>query len=585
MIMNKDRDNIRELLSAYIDGEVTQEQSDAVENTVATDPELALELHELKSARSLLTTLPLERAPRGFVRKVMAQAERKHLLSDQQAGGAFSAARWITMAVAAVVLLTAGIGIIAVNILNSNQDPHTVVITDDGFGIADGLKNQDVNGRSLHDEGWKKNIKKRANHSVTGNSGIAGEKFIVTDAVIDYEITNATNTSIYTHDVSNTLAVLQETFDRNNVKPLKLEVSASEPKPADTDTAKNPDVSRGGLNFYYNNKHNDEQVQFVVLADNAVIEQLNGDLDKLASVQMVSQAPAPDLYKAKPNDGFAARRGGYRERRQGDGPSIRDEGEMTLARGDDVDTKLGATPGHHKAGKGVSIPAGSKITGEDPADRLFDGKKTPARPAPITPPKAAKPAVDTSEPAPKPPGQGVSQTGDTRAVNAPSARPDDPEKKMYELPDIDRSGLGRGKGSLSGSTTRPGDPMQIAGVIKRDTSGNLDRGERYTLSSIIDRVQKRLESGGLDNSARQWILNENIRRNVESQQKQGINVQALVININRRSLGTTRTSTTQRGILLNLDKILAKPGATTKSASESVESTTRQAPPPLDTNR
>jgi hypothetical protein len=300
---------------------------------------------------------------------------------------------------------------------------------------------------------------------------------------------------------------------------------------------------------------------------------------------MVSQAPAPDLYKAKSNGGFAARRSGIRERRQGDDPSNRDEGEVTIARGDDVGAGLGATPGHRKVGKGVSIPAGSKITGQDPADRLLDGKKTPVRPAPITPPKTAKPAVDTSEPAPKSPGRGVSQTGDTRAVNAPSGGPDDPEKKKYELSYIDRAKLGREKGSLHGSTTRPADTMQIAGVIKKDISSNLDHRERYTLSSIIERVQNRLESGELDNSARQQILNENIRRNVESQQKQGINVQALVININRRSLGTTRTSTTQRSFLLHLDKILSKPGATTKSASAPVESTTRQSPPPPDTNR
>ncbi len=107
MIMNEDRDNTEELLSAYIDGEVTQEQSRTVEQAVAKDPELALELHEVTAAKRLVTDLPRERAPRGFVRRVMYRAERKHLLGDQQAGGAFAAARWITLAVADVVLLTA----------------------------------------------------------------------------------------------------------------------------------------------------------------------------------------------------------------------------------------------------------------------------------------------------------------------------------------------------------------------------------------------------------------------------------------------------------------------------------------------
>ena len=122
--MNEDRDNIRELLSAYIDGEVTDEQSASIKQAVATDPELAIELHELKAAKRLLLGLPKERAPRGFVRKVMVRAERKHLLGDHHAGGRFAAARWITLAVAATVLLAAGIGIIAVNRLYTEHHAY-----------------------------------------------------------------------------------------------------------------------------------------------------------------------------------------------------------------------------------------------------------------------------------------------------------------------------------------------------------------------------------------------------------------------------------------------------------------------------
>ena len=290
--MSEDRDNIRELLSAYIDGEVTQEQSDSVEQAVAEEPELALELHELASAKQLVMGLSRQRAPRDFVRKVMVQAERRHLLGDHQAGGAFGSARWITLAAAAVVLLTAGIGIIAIDMLKTDQNPSPIASFDaDGDGPG-GTVNKDLNGGFPHGKGEGKGVE-----TVTANGGVADGK-LVADAVLDYAVANAKNASIYTHDVSNTLAVLNKTLDSNNVLPLELETPGGPSKGAgesgDKTAGKKRNVSRGGLNFYYNSVQDDEQVQIVVLADDAAIEQINGAIDKLAGDQLVSQAPAAD---------------------------------------------------------------------------------------------------------------------------------------------------------------------------------------------------------------------------------------------------------------------------------------------------
>ena len=608
MIMSEDRDNIRELLSAYIDGEVTQEQSRSVEQAVATDPELALELHELNAAKRLVMGLARERAPRGFVRKVMARAERKHLLGDHQAGGSFGAARWITLAVAAVVLLTAGIGIIAVNMLQTGQGPSPIAKLDDGLGSADGPGNLNISGGSLH--GTLGNDRDKVGEKagvgdMTTGSGIAGGRLVVADAAFDLALRNRKNTSIYTHDVSNTLAVLNETLDRNNVRPLELEAPTEDSKPAGKAAAKKQNVSHGELNFYYNKKQDTEQVQIVVLATDTVIERLNGDLDKLARVQMVSQTPAPDLYKARPDGRFVARRTGPQETRQDADPSGRDEGGVVIARVDDDRTGLGVTSGKRKEGKGDGARSESKMIKEGVIDQP-SGKKAPS---PAVPPvtEIAKPVAspgvsgddtgvrpsdiagaDTSvaaKPAPKPPGQGVSQTGNTGAA--------DTDGEKDEL--AKRGGVPRpepAKGLVTGPTTRHAESLQVAGGIWKDLSDNEDSSELEALSFRIAEQQKRGESNKeldvqyikLNKAFRRHILNDDVRRNVQSQQALGVNVQALVININRRSLKSPGTAATQNGTLPRYGEALSRPGATTKSTPVS-ESTTRQATQPADTSR
>ena len=646
MIMSEDRDKTEELLSAYIDGEVTQEQSRSVEQAVAKDPELALELHELNATKQLVMGLSRERAPRGFVRKVMVRAERKHLLGDHQAGGAFSAARWITLAVAAVVLLTAGIGIIAINMLPTSQGPLPIASRDEVDPAPGGPGGMDFNGDLLHGKGGDGRGRDGGTVGVddaTTVGGIEGGKLVVADAALDYAVANAKNTSIYTDDVSNTLAVLHETFTRNDVLPLELEAPVRDSKAAEKLTGKGADVavdkpagkgggerrnvSRGGLNFYYNKKQDDEQVQIVVLATDTVIEQLNGDLDKLARVQRVSQAPAPDIYKARSGRGYLARRAGPRPRlgaKQDTEPSDLNEEGVTIARGDDDHTGLGVTSGESKAGKGDGVRAKSKAIAKGAFDRT-GGKKAPV-PAVTAAPKIVTPAVDPSvsggqsvrpsdvagagtsvaaktvaKLSPKLPGNGVSQRGNTGAAQAAETVLANAGGQKYELADKGVGTLnlkpapakpGLAKGWVTGPTTRPAGSMQVAGTIQKDILDNKNSSELDVLSSQIATRQKRGESGKeleqqyskLNNAFRQRIWNDDVRRNVQSQQEKGINIQALVININHRSLRGHKTAAPQSGLMLRDGGALSRPRATTTSSPVS-ESTTQKAAPPVDTSR
>jgi hypothetical protein len=623
MIMSEERDNLRELLSAYIDGEVTSEQSRAVEQAVAKDPELALELHELTATKRLVTGLSKERAPRGFVRKVMARAERKHLLGDHHAGGAFSAARWITMAVAAVVLLTAGIGIIAINMLGTGQAPLPIANVDDVDPAPGGPGGAGFNVDSLH--GKAGNI--RNEEAAKGEGG----RLVVADEALDYAVANAKNTTIYTHEVSNTLAVLHKSFDRNDVLPLELETptrdskvdekltgkgdGVADDKPAGTVAAETQNVSRGGLNFYYNKKQDTEQVQIVVLATDTVIEQINGDIDKLADDQMVSQAPAPDLRKARFDGGYVARRAGPRRTQQDTESSDPGGAGVTIARVDDDNNGLGTTSRERKAGTGERGRTKSKVIAKGAIDQP-SGKKDPA-PAVTVAPKIVTPTVDPSvsgggqsvrpsdvtgadatvvaRPAPKQPGKGVSSPGNTGAAKAPATAIDSPEGKKYELADKGGGTLkvtpakpGPAKRSIAGPTTRPAESLQVAGRIRKDILDNKDNGELEALSSKIAAQQKRGESSKeleqqyskLNSAFRQRIWNDDVRRNVQSQQEKGINIQALVININRRSL----RKPAKRTIRLRDGGALSRPRATTTSSPAS-GSTTQKAAPPVDTSR
>ena len=632
MIMSEDRDKTEELLSAYIDGEVTEEQSRSIEQAVAKDPELALELHELIAAKRLLTGLPRQRAPRGFVRRVMARAERKHLLGDQQAGGAFAAARWITLAVAAVVLLTAGIGIIAVNMLPTSQDPLPIADVGEGGGGPAG-PGHDLNGGLLHGKaggGRGRDDGQAGNGYATTGSGTGNGKLIVADVALDRALRNPRNASIYTDDVSNTLAVLHETFDRNDVLPLELETPARDSKAAEKTTdkaagkaadkaaAETRNVSRGELNFYYNKKQDDQQVQIVVLATDTVIEQLNGDLDKLARGQRVSQAPGSDHYKGRSDGGYVARRAGPRGAQKKDtDPSGRDHDKegMVIARVDDDNTGLGATSGERKAGKGDGHRAKSKVIAKGAIDQP-NGKKAPAPAVVPAAPKIAKPALDppvsggansvrpsdvagadasvAAKPSPKQPGKGVSKTGTEGAANAPVTVVGGTGGQKYEL--ADKGGApkpGPAKRSVTGPTTRPAESMQLAGRIQKDILDNKDSGELEALSSLIAKQQKRGESdeklkkeySKLNNAFRQRIWNDDVRRNVQSQQEQGVNIQALVININRRSLRGRKTAATQSGIMLRDAKALSRPRAATTSSPVSESTTQRAARQRADTSR
>jgi len=103
-----ERQDIREQLSAYLDGELAEEAVRQVEAALARDASLRTELEQLRSARRLLHALPRHHVPARFASRVLAQAERRRRMGAF--GGRYRIVRWVTVgATAAVVLIAAGV--------------------------------------------------------------------------------------------------------------------------------------------------------------------------------------------------------------------------------------------------------------------------------------------------------------------------------------------------------------------------------------------------------------------------------------------------------------------------------------------
>lgn len=106
------KDNIREQLSAYLDGELSDAQAKVVEQTLAHDADLARELEALRATQDLLRSLPKAPAPKNFAANVLAEA-RSRGLAGQSPAKTSGRSRWIRMAgMAAMLVMAMGLGML-----------------------------------------------------------------------------------------------------------------------------------------------------------------------------------------------------------------------------------------------------------------------------------------------------------------------------------------------------------------------------------------------------------------------------------------------------------------------------------------
>jgi len=107
-----DKSKLSRKLSAYLDGELPDDQARRLAERLETDADLKAELDALAATRDLLRQLPRETAPEGLLDAVTEQLERKRLLKAVESPAPATGAPWVRWAaVAAVLALTAGLAI------------------------------------------------------------------------------------------------------------------------------------------------------------------------------------------------------------------------------------------------------------------------------------------------------------------------------------------------------------------------------------------------------------------------------------------------------------------------------------------
>ena len=117
----KSKPEIDELLSGYIDEELSQRQRTEVKRLIQHDDELSQRLNELKRQKQLLGSLPVASAPEGLLDDVKATLERQSILDNASASREESAGVRHLMfrrVLTAAAMFLVPIGILAWVVLN-----------------------------------------------------------------------------------------------------------------------------------------------------------------------------------------------------------------------------------------------------------------------------------------------------------------------------------------------------------------------------------------------------------------------------------------------------------------------------------
>ena len=116
-----DRRTVDERITAYLDDELSSSERAEVDRLLNDSPPLRQKLEQMRKLRTLLNELPRHSAPPELADSVLGDLERQMLLSDDldNPPGTGSPGRWSRyLAVAAVLVLSAGVGFAVYNMLN-----------------------------------------------------------------------------------------------------------------------------------------------------------------------------------------------------------------------------------------------------------------------------------------------------------------------------------------------------------------------------------------------------------------------------------------------------------------------------------
>jgi len=137
--------NIDELLSSYLDGELTQRHQTEVGRLISHDAEVAKRLRELEKCKMVVSSLPYDEAPAGMAEQIKASLKKRAIIGqrphriEQRAGARHLLVRKV-LAAAAVILLAVIFGGVIYTILAPQPVKDEPIAVEDMRRIASGVK-------------------------------------------------------------------------------------------------------------------------------------------------------------------------------------------------------------------------------------------------------------------------------------------------------------------------------------------------------------------------------------------------------------------------------------------------------------
>ncbi len=115
--------NLDELLSSFMDGELSPRQRTEVQRMASHDPQVAQRLRQLQNTRSLFCSLPAAKAPSDLLDQIKTSLERHSLLQAQPVLGRRTAGAWTLafrrfVSAAAVIVLMGVLGFVVYQIVS-----------------------------------------------------------------------------------------------------------------------------------------------------------------------------------------------------------------------------------------------------------------------------------------------------------------------------------------------------------------------------------------------------------------------------------------------------------------------------------
>ncbi len=151
--------NLDELLSSFMDGELSPRQRTEVQRMAARDAQVARRLQQLQNCRSLFCALPVEKAPSDLLEQIKVSLERHSLLQEQPAVRKRSIGAWHLafrrlVAAAAVLVLMGVLGVVVYQIV-APVPRAAVPLASDRRGLSGGERDRiTVTPLTVADDGF-----------------------------------------------------------------------------------------------------------------------------------------------------------------------------------------------------------------------------------------------------------------------------------------------------------------------------------------------------------------------------------------------------------------------------------------------